>query len=122
MTTPLENVTAAFNHWRTHRSKRSKIPQHLTEQAVALVGQYSKAQITRSLHINHSMLNQWLKRPSECSDFIALPVVPDASTDQPAHNELSITVHLANGTEMTIQGSPEQAALLIGQLQQRGHR
>lgn len=121
MTTPLDNVTAAFNHWRTHRTKRSKIPHHLTEQAIALVGQYSKAEITRSLRINHSMLNQWLECPSECSDFIALPVVSDASADQSVHNRLSITVHLANGAEMTIQGSAEQAALLIGQLQQRGH-
>lgn len=123
MTLTLEEVAAAFNHWRSSQTQRGKIPQHLTEQAAALVKHYSKAEITRALRINHAMLKQWLKRQPEPTNFIALPMTPSTASHQhkpPALSDLSITARLASGTEILIQGTPEQAALLVSSLQQRG--
>ena len=119
MSPTLEEVTAAFNHWRSNRPKRSKIPHVLTEQAVALIGKHSKAEITRCLNINHGMLNRWLGLKPEPSDFIALPAVP-RSIDQLANSALEVKAQLSNGAQITISGSPDQAAMLIGELQQRG--
>lgn len=115
MSPTLEEVATTFNHWRTTRSKRGKIPEDLIKQAVGLIGQHSKAEIARHLRINHSMLNRWLESKPDADDFMVLPI-----TTQPASMGMAMELSLPDGTRLTMSASAEQAAIFVSALQQRG--
>lgn len=60
----LDKLSEAIAQWRIHRQPRS-VPVELKRNAVALLSQYRKAEVLRSLQITHSLLDRWLGRLHE---------------------------------------------------------
>jgi len=115
MSPTLDEVSLVFKHWRSGRVKRTNVPADLVRQAVALVGHHSKTEISRRLGITYSMLNRWLQRSSN-TKFIELSQSPHQDAP-PA--PLSVQWHLPNGSQITINGAPEQTAWLLETLIKR---
>jgi len=98
----LDSVSAAFDHWRQHRTSRKEpVPIFLREQAIKLRAHHSKSRVIQALKINHSMLKQWQhKGERPASTFVALPP-PTAE----ATSSLQITLRNWQGAEMLISGA-----------------
>lgn len=61
-TTPTLATTAeAFREWRVVRIGRGTTPDPLREQAVALLDEHSRAEITQALGINSTAFGQWVR-------------------------------------------------------------
>lgn len=58
----LTTVSEGFVQWRASGSKRRYTPDHLQQQAVALLQRHSKSLLCKSLNISYSALNQWILR------------------------------------------------------------
>ena len=56
--TPLETVVHQFEHWRTTRGKRGRIPDALWALVAPLMDQYSHNEITSALRLNHAQLKE----------------------------------------------------------------
>lgn len=56
--TTLEDVKAAFTHWRKTRVKRDKIPEALWDQALLLLDHYNQSQVLHTLGISQSQLRK----------------------------------------------------------------
>ncbi len=106
-------VAAAFSDWRNSRtSGNGRIPTPLREQAVALLEQYSKAQVISALGINHSALKRWQNtNPQLDTGFVALPNIPITAEDAKIFSTLNITLNHPSGTEMCISGDITPAQL-----------
>lgn len=88
----LDAVVAKFNHWRTHRTKRGKIPDDLMDQACELATRLPLCQVASALRLNPTELKRQcqlrqsvhtavraLPAPTWVEVAAALaPVVPDA--------------------------------------------
>ena len=62
----LEEVKSRFEQWRTSRRKKTRIPDELRKQVLALLKQYPKTKVLRTLGINSSQLKDWIKiKPTE---------------------------------------------------------
>ena len=53
----LNEVSANFEQWRTTRTKKSKIPYDLWQQAILLLKKYSKSKICHALKLNGGQFN-----------------------------------------------------------------
>jgi len=120
MTTTLDQVVTAFQHWRTTRLKRGPIPKELIAQTIGLSTRYSKSEITGRLGINHSMLNRWMEKQSEDNTFITLPIANIEPTKLTTSNSLEISIRFTHGAQLTLTGMESKAASFISELQQRG--
>jgi hypothetical protein len=56
--TPLESVAQQFEHWRTTREKRRKIPDALWALVAPLMNQYGHNKIATALRLNHAQLKE----------------------------------------------------------------
>jgi hypothetical protein len=56
----LNDAKSYFDHWRTTRTKRGKIPEYLWEKVKPLIGRYSLTTITETLNINTNQMRQHL--------------------------------------------------------------
>jgi len=54
----LEEVARHFKQWRSAKKKGERIPEHLWNEAVDLVGTYAVSQITRTLRLSGTDLNK----------------------------------------------------------------
>jgi hypothetical protein len=54
----LEEVAKHFKHWRSVKKKGERIPEHLWNEAVGLVGTYAVSQVTRTLRLSGTDLNK----------------------------------------------------------------
>ena len=54
----LEYAVQQFNHWRTTRSKRGKIPDALWKLVAPLMNQYCHNKIASALRVNHKQLKE----------------------------------------------------------------
>lgn len=73
----LVELQQAFSEWRQTRQPRY-VPDELRKQALGLLSQHSRTELTRALGINYSMLIRW-KRQYEATEtaaagFVSLPV------------------------------------------------
>ena len=57
-TLTLEAVAQHFKQWRSVKKKGQRIPEHLWNEAVGLVGTYGVSQITRTLRLSGRDLNK----------------------------------------------------------------
>jgi len=57
-TLTLEAVAEHFVQWRSVKKKGERIPEHLWNEAVGLVGPYGVSQVTRTLHLSGRDLNK----------------------------------------------------------------
>jgi hypothetical protein len=54
----LEYAVQQFNHWRTTRSKRGKIPDALWKLVAPLMNKYGHNKIASALRVNHKQLKE----------------------------------------------------------------
>ena len=54
----LDEVVAELNAWR-HQGRPGAIPDHIREQAVALLATHKVSHVIDALGINHRMMRQW---------------------------------------------------------------
>ena len=118
----LENVKQAFDLWRTERPKHGPIPEYLIEQAISLVGHYTKIDIINALGINHSALKRWLNKKIAQTHFVPLHASSEAATVLPptTPNSIELTIDLPNNMQIRLHGTPINTAQFVNQLQQRG--
>ncbi len=64
ITHTLETVVANFRHWRAHRTRRSKVPPELMEQAAALVGHYPVSKVSTSLGLDFNSFKRYCRQRS----------------------------------------------------------
>ena len=57
-TLTLEEVAKHFKQWRSVKKKRERIPDHLWNEAVSLVGAYGVTEVTRTLRLSGTDLNK----------------------------------------------------------------
>lgn len=118
MTTELAQAAAAFADWRATRRKREHTPPHLIEQALSLVGQYSKREITQHLGINHGMLDRWQRNRSS-----SVPAFIDLTPSLKPFNEttaVAVGVEFSNGTQVKLTGTTSDIGALLLMLRQGG--
>ena len=81
----LSIVVTAFEQWRKNRiSRKSRTPQSLRQQAVALKSQYSSGRINTALRISGTQFKHWYNDAqslNESNDFDQLPVIPNTQID-----------------------------------------
>lgn len=112
----LEDLSAAIAHWRAHRQPRS-VPVELKRNAVALLSQYRKAEVRRSLQITHSLLDRWQQQYGNVTEaceagLVALPSLPDTHAHVTDERRLPLTVRGSRaGVEL-------QGELTVAQWQQ----
>ena len=63
--TTLNDVKAAFTHWRKTRAKRDRIPEALWEQVLSLGNRYSESKILNTLAISQPQLRKEQARRSQ---------------------------------------------------------
>jgi len=56
--TLLDEAKAQFYHWRTTRSKRGKIPEHLWDKVKLLIDHYHLTAITKALSLNTNQIRE----------------------------------------------------------------
>ena len=102
MSDKLLNTLANFELWRDNKPARnSATPDHLCQQAVALLSHYSKTTIVTTLRLSSDQFNRWslaFKVPDELPHFVPLPQV------QPLPESLSIELKFINGNQLILSG------------------
>src|SRR3990167_10175975 len=80
--TPLEAVIHQFEHWRTTRGKRGRIPDALWALVAPLMEQYSHNEIASALRLNHAQMKEHVFQVSNKSTtFVEYPLpAPISST------------------------------------------
>lgn len=102
MSDKLLKTLAHFEQWRDNKPTRnSATPEHLCQQAVALLPHYSKTTIVTTLRLSSDQFNRWslaYKVPDESPHFVPLPQV------QPLSAPLSIELKFINGNQLILSG------------------
>lgn len=98
----LLNALANFEQWRSNKPARnSATPQHLCQQAIALLSHYSKTTIVTKLRLSTEQFNRWClayKTSDEPPHFVPLPQVQSLS------ETLSIELKFKNGNQLILSG------------------
>jgi hypothetical protein len=103
--TPLETVVHQFEHWRTTRGKRGRIPDGLWKLVAPLMDQYSHSEITSALRLNHAQMKErvlpFLSQTSKKSaTFIEYPLPQPTSLMESCVVEFTCK----NGSAVKISG------------------
>lgn len=107
-TNTLDAVIGHFKHWRTHRTRRGKVPAELMEQATSLVGRYPLSKITTSLGLDFADFKQHCKQrglvtsqqKQQIPAFVEVPALLPYSTGHLA--SIQIELLRSDGTAMRI--------------------
>lgn len=59
--TLLDDAKSHFNHWRTTRTKRGKIPEYLWNKVQSLIEHYPLSAITSALNLNTNQIRENIK-------------------------------------------------------------
>ncbi len=99
----LATVAAAFQQWRQTRAYvNARTPEHLRNQAVALLAHHTSGVIATTLAISGGSLKAWSRpvlQAEPVSEFVALP---DAPAGVPS--TLALDLSFANGASMRLAG------------------
>lgn len=116
-TTPLESVAKQFEHWRSTRVKRGRIPNTLWALVAPLMNQYCHNKIATTLRVNHGQLKEHalplIQKQLKHATFLECPL-PIAS---PSTGSCVVEFTCKNGSTVKISGLlPEKMQPLIAQL------
>jgi hypothetical protein len=89
--TPLQAVVQQFEHWRSTRKKRTRIPDTLWALVGPLMNQYNRNEIATALRINHNQLKN------------ALSLLPPQSKQSVAFLECSTSITPSLPTNCVIE-------------------
>ena len=102
MSDKLLDTLANFELWRSNKPARnSATPQHLCQQATALLSHYSKTTIVTKLRLSSDQFNRWClvyKASDEPAHFVSLPHA------QPLPEILSVELKFKNGNQLILSG------------------
>ena len=108
----LDDVKSHFDHWRTTRTKRGKIPEYLWNRVKPLIEYYPLTTITNALRINTNQIRENLKidtaihfveaKPEVAPMLIKKPIISSSADTQTC----SIEVHRTNGGILKISAFP----------------
>lgn len=68
----LESVQERFESWRSHRSKRERIPEYLWEAAARACEVHSVAHVSRRLRLSYTDLKKRVSSKSSEPQFMAI--------------------------------------------------
>lgn len=109
----LEEVKSHFDHWRTTRTKRCKIPTNLWDKVKPLLGRYPLSAITNALSINTNQIRVNLEIDTTGINFIEVKTDSLATpTKQPITalcentQTCSIELHRVNGVVLKVSAIP----------------
>ena len=131
----LSEVAAELNAWR-NQGRQGAIPDHIREQAVALLATHKVSHVIDALGINHRMMRQWREQCHDCSLTEKTPVLSTPSpafvtlapinklSDEPLLPHLKL-VHQHEGLSLTLEGRLslsqwQQTLALLQQLELNG--
>ena len=106
----LDQLAGQFAHWRQTRiHPRSRIPQALWDQAVALTSALPPSRVAKHLRLGMTDLKKQMAVPSTLLGFVEVPTVPSWPQATPT---TQIELHRADGTRLSIR-SPESTLPLV---------
>jgi len=115
----LSEVTAHFEHWRSTRIGKSRIPAHLWQEALDLYPSYTVTEITKPLRLGHSDFKKKIAQSHQelaPTDFIRIDQTSrkmDVSVaHQATHQTSTIELEKGDGTRLRIQHDLNDQALL----------
>lgn len=108
----LESVVRQFEHWRSTRKKRERIPETLWKLVAPLMNQYGHNEIAIALRVNHDQLKKYAlprlpHKQQESTTFVEYPLLMATSSSGNCILEFSCQ----NGSMVKISG------LLAGEMQ-----
>ncbi len=121
----LNDVKAAFTHWRKTRTKRDRIPKSLWDQVLSLEDRYSESKVLNTLGISQPQLRKEQARRGqlECSDSSdAVPAFLELTTDAlkskpsaPAASKATFNLELKrqDGAALTIKAFPVSSLKIL---------
>ena len=106
----LTSVKEAFSHWRTTRTKQSKIPDYLWEQVKGLLNDYTLGKICSTLSISTVQIrNKLIPEDDGAIQFVEvrerLPVVP-MQTHSEQSDVCAIELHRPCGSIFKVNTMP----------------
>lgn len=106
----LDEVKQHFDHWRTTRIKRGKIPEILWNEVKALIGRYPTNKIAQTLGVNAYQISTGINNKLKVTFVAARPaaVTPEVNKiDQTsAVGTCSLEFHRPSGGILKITGMP----------------
>lgn len=114
----LNDAKSHFDHWRTTRTKRGKIPDYLWDKVKSLIGKYSLTTITEMLNINTNQLREHLDLGKEVN-FVEVRTNRDSKPQAFSyhqtvaidrhHKTCSIEIHRPTGGMLKIDDYPVES-------------
>mgnify|MGYP001552079715 CR=1 FL=1 len=100
----LENAKSSFHNWRTTRTKKTRIPEALWKEAVALYPEYTLGKISSALRLSHTDLKKRIKLSEQdpASDAERVPAFIEVGfpTEPATVSECVVEMEDGNGAKM----------------------
>ena len=108
----LDDVKSHFNHWRTTRTKRSKIPEYLWIKVQSLIEHYPLSAITNALNLNTNQIRENLKIDTAIhfveakSEVTPMTIMKPLISSRADTQTCTIELHRSNGGILKISEFP----------------
>lgn len=116
----LDDVKNHFDHWRTTRAKRGKIPTSLWSEVKTLIGRYPTNKIAQTLGINAYQISTRVNNKTDFTFVTARRAdltTPSAKPGSPCSIDIkdtcSLEIHRPNGGLLKINEFPVQSLINI---------
>lgn len=114
----LNDAKSHFDHWRSTRAKRGKIPDYLWSKVKPLIGKYSLTTIIDALNINKNQLREHVYL-SDKINFVELKTAATSKFSSAkedkifAENKCCIELHRSTGETLKIIHYPIESLHII---------
>ena len=110
----LDEVRHLFNHWRSTRTKRGKVPIHLWQHVKPLKKYHNISTIAQALGLNTKTLKENLT-PDEPSHFVEVsnevvpptPITTSINEHSPKSQTCAVELHHPSGSILKISALPQ---------------
>jgi len=108
----LDEVTHLFNHWRSTRTKRGKVPAHLWRHVEPLMKQHNITTIAHALSLNTLAIKENLSLRDkslfvEVSDEAPQPIEQAINDKTNVEQSCAIELHHSNGSILKVSAMPQ---------------
>src|SRR5690349_15319074 len=99
----LDDVKFHFNHWRTTRTKRGKIPEYLWNKVQSLIKHYPLSVITNALNLNTNQIRDNINIDTTIhfveakSEVTPTPIMKSTISLRENTQTCTIELHRSNG-------------------------
>ena len=119
----IDSVRQDFKVWRTSRTKKGKIPEHLWDKVFKLLEQHPIGQVVQSLHLSGGQVSAKCKQratdlnglsTTRSVNFVALDMPPTLSCNASVDNSFSkLEIRRSDGAVLAIERLAEQTLLQV---------